>query len=512
MSKFFGFYLALALLLATPVLAAQPGPSNAIPKQQKNAIKKYVPKKISVHKSSVSKSVPKAAAKTARIDNVGYLLIDLDSGKTLDALREQTPYIPASVSKVPATLAALHILGSHYRFLTLVQTNGSVINGELQGDLVLVGGGDPSLSMAGLMDMALQLRMKGIHSIKGRFLFDESALIPDQNISDEQNEEELYNQGISALSLDSNRIRLNWAINRSGGVITNIVPKLDYLTITLGASSNAGPTLTFLNGNGHEQWRLNPHGKRSGWDWVPIKKPAQYTALVFREFCKTAGLHLPTPEVGRVAPHATTLASHASAPLSDLVDVTLEHSNNLWTELIGMTAASRLTEQPQSSATAAKVLANWMAKQRPEADWSGFHLANSCGLTSASRISPRQMVEILTFANNSLAGGDRVFASLLPISGWKGTLANRFSTPDASLRVWAKTGTILYGKALAGYLFTQQNRRLAFAIFASDFNQRQVFDAKMGHHVSSDIYQGKSWNGQASGLISSLVQKWLNTY
>ncbi|MBF0429258.1 MAG: D-alanyl-D-alanine carboxypeptidase, partial [Magnetococcales bacterium] len=136
---------------------------------------------------------------------------------------------------------------------------------------------------------------------------------------------------------------------------------------------------------------------------------------------------------------------------------------------------------------------------------------NNSGLTATSRISPRQMVEILKFANASLAS-DRAFASLLPISGWKGTLSNRFAGPNAILRVWAKTGTILYGKALAGYLFTPQNRRLAFTIFASDFERRKAFDANMDKHTQEEISEGKSWNSQASGHISALVEKWLQTY
>ncbi|MEO5331111.1 MAG: D-alanyl-D-alanine carboxypeptidase/D-alanyl-D-alanine-endopeptidase [Magnetococcus sp. YQC-5] len=506
MSKYGYFLLSFALILFSPVLTP---PGHTAPQAQ-NPMSQTIKQK---SKSNPTQNTPPQQPQTV-VENtakIGYLLMDLDTGQTLESSQDQETFIPASVSKVPTTLAALHILGSNHRFITSVQSTAQVINGTLQGDLILVGGGDPSLSMAGLMDLALQLRLKGIQRIQGRFLYDESALLPDMNISNEQNEEETYNQGVSALTLDFNRVRLSWSIHSSGRISTQIVPNLGYVSLLAGETSRFGPNLTFLNGERGEVWRLNPHGARSGWEWVPIKQPARYTALVFREFSHQAAIDLPAPEPGRTTPTAKTLASHASPPLSDLVDATLEHSNNLWTELISMNAASRLSGQPQSVISSAKLLSTWMTRQIPGTDWTGFHLANSCGLTAVSRISPRQMVAILQWANGSLAG-ERAFASLLPISGWKGTLTSRFSTPESSLRVWAKTGTILYGKALAGYLFTHQNRRLAFAIFASDFVMRKAFDARMGQHSPNEIAQGRLWNSKASGQISALVEKWLHNY
>ncbi|MFN3077950.1 MAG: D-alanyl-D-alanine carboxypeptidase [Alphaproteobacteria bacterium] len=242
-----------------------------------------------------------------------------------------------------------------------------------------------------------------------------------------------------------------------------------------------------------------------------MKKPGRHTALAFQELGRQSGLVLPLPEPGRAPPNAITLASHASAPLSELANSALEHSNNLWTELIGIMAASRLSGQPQSSSSAARILSAWITGQLPQVEWHGFHLANSCGLSANSRLSPRQMVAILLLANAAPVG-DRSFASLLPISGWKGTLAGRFTGPDAALRVWAKTGTILYGKALAGYLYTKQNHRLVFAVFASDFEKRKTFDANKGQHVHQEITRGRTWNGQAMAHITALVERWLKTY
>ncbi|MBF0181166.1 MAG: D-alanyl-D-alanine carboxypeptidase/D-alanyl-D-alanine-endopeptidase [Magnetococcales bacterium] len=452
----------------------------------------------------------KTVAKTENTARIGYLLLDAESGRVLDASREREVFLPASVAKVPTTLAALHILGSGFRFVTSVKATGPLEAGVVKGDLILVGSGDPSFNIAGVMDLLMQLKIKGIKKIQGRFLFDESALLPAENITEEQNEEESYNQGVSALSMEFNRVQFQWSLAKNGQLTTRFTPALGNIEVVPGPAAKAGPSLVHLGGEGTERWRLNPRNARSGWEWVPVRRPARHAALFFREMGGETGIELPLPAPGQAPANATTLASHASAPLSDLVDPTLEHSNNLWTELIGMTAAAKWTKQPQSVSGAAKVLAEWIAGKLPQTDWSGYRLTNGSGLSSSSRVTPKQVVEILQWANTSLAG-ERSYLSMLPISGWKGTLSRRFTGPS-TFRVWAKTGTVVYGKGLAGYLFTRRHSRLIFAVFVSDFEQRRIFDARMKQHLREEIAQGNAWNSQATAQINALVERWLQTY
>ncbi|MBF0285242.1 MAG: D-alanyl-D-alanine carboxypeptidase, partial [Magnetococcales bacterium] len=257
---------------------------------------------------------------------------------------------------------------------------------------------------------------------------------------------------------------------------------------------------------GGEKWRLSPGGARQGWDWVPVKNPGQYTATVFRRFAKDLGMELPIPAPRQAPADAANLVEHHSPFLSTLVDKALEFSNNLWTELIGMTAASRAAGGPLTSAQAGEGLSRWYAQNLPNIDWNGFHLANSSGLASASRSTPAQMVEILKFGERTEVG-EKMYLSLLPISGWKGTLHNKLNSPSTALRVWAKTGTINYGKALAGYLFSANGRRLAFAAFVSDIDKRRQFDQARLMHGSGGMTTG--WNGRAGGLIYALVENWI---
>ncbi|MBF0342180.1 MAG: D-alanyl-D-alanine carboxypeptidase/D-alanyl-D-alanine-endopeptidase [Magnetococcales bacterium] len=500
----------LCLLLAPPNVAwSAPNGDSRETQISKKRTKAAKPQKGAKngHKPVSEENLPPLDG-TSRL---GYLLMDMKTGQILESQHASELFIPASVAKVPSTLAALHILGAQHRFVTSVQTPGKVVNGVLQGDLILVGGGDPSLNMSGMIDLVHQLQSQGVQQVQGRFLFDETAMIPEANISQEQNDEESYNQGLSALTLDANRVRMRWMINKSGQLMTQTMPNLRHIIISSAPSSKSGPALLYLGGEKEERWSLNTRGGRSGWDWIPLKRPGRHAALAFRALCHQSGIALGEPEAGRTLPNATVLASHASASLSELADSALGHSNNLWTEMIGIMAASHLTRQPQSSVSAARILSEWLKRQLPQTDWNGFHLTNSSGLSATSRVTPRQLVSILLLANSAPIG-DRTYASLLPISGWKGTLAGRFTGPDGAMRVWAKTGTILYGKGLAGYLFTRQNSQLVFAVFASDFEKRRLFDADKTSHTADELHRGKRWNHVAWGHISALVERWLRTY
>jgi serine-type D-Ala-D-Ala carboxypeptidase/endopeptidase (penicillin-binding protein 4) len=96
--------------------------------------------------------------------------------------------------------------------------------------------------------------------------------------------------------------------------------------------------------------------------------------------------------------------------------------------------------------------------------------------------------------------------ALLPGGGWSGTLADRFDGPDQPLRVWAKTGTMNYGSALAGYLFPSTDRPAVFATMVSDIGAREAYDARPRR--AAEIAAG-TWHARARALQDGLVEVWL---
>ena len=108
----------------------------------------------------------------------------------------------------------------------------------------------------------------------------------------------------------------------------------------------------------------------------------------------------------------------------------------------------------------------------PEVDWRDAALGNDSGLDGEGRLTPRQLAAIVRHGWRAQA-----LPALLPASGWSGTLSRRFEGPGEALRVWAKTGVVNYGNALAGYLFLPDDRPVVFATMISDVDARAAYDA-----------------------------------
>ena len=94
--------------------------------------------------------------------NAGFLIYDINEKKVVSSRNRKVPYIPASTTKVPVTIAALKVLGPDYRFKTTVGFIGNVKDGVLTGDLYLKGTGDPLLNAVHLMLMAGRIKSYGI--------------------------------------------------------------------------------------------------------------------------------------------------------------------------------------------------------------------------------------------------------------------------------------------------------------------------------------------------------------
>ncbi|MCU0623116.1 MAG: D-alanyl-D-alanine carboxypeptidase/D-alanyl-D-alanine-endopeptidase, partial [Gemmatimonadaceae bacterium] len=105
----------------------------------------------------------------------GVLVVHPGRGDTIFAHNADKLFVPASNQKLVTGAVALAQLGPDFRVRTAVVARGPVVNGTLEGDLVLVGRGDPSWSdaMQGdallpMRDLADSVRARGIRRVRGR--------------------------------------------------------------------------------------------------------------------------------------------------------------------------------------------------------------------------------------------------------------------------------------------------------------------------------------------------------
>jgi D-alanyl-D-alanine carboxypeptidase/D-alanyl-D-alanine-endopeptidase (penicillin-binding protein 4) len=431
---------------------------------------------------------------------VGYLLLDIETGLVLAELNADLPLIPASTTKLATAVVALDVLGAEHRYRTELLGDGAIEQGVLKGDLILRGTGNPALDLADLLELAVQLGNLGVFRVEGRFLIDDTAFPVLSEIDPHQPAEAAYNPGIGPLSVAFNRVRVSWRGGRTAPITLPPLEEARFVATSPSLLPNGGVGLDFV-GDEAVVWQVADRGRRRMAS-LPVKDPGLHAGRVFRQFARSQGILLNAPQRGAAPGSARLLTVHSSAPMRNLLRDMLVYSNNMMAEMIGLAAAQRLSNQPLDGLDAAgALLVQHLGRLLPEVDWSGAMLGNHSGLDARARLTPRQLAAIARYGWHAHA-----LPALLAGGGWSGTLADRFETPDQSLRVWAKTGTMNYGSALVGYLFPSSDRPAVFATMVSDIGAREAYDARPRGRAETPA---ATWNARARALQDGLVEVWL---
>jgi D-alanyl-D-alanine carboxypeptidase/D-alanyl-D-alanine-endopeptidase (penicillin-binding protein 4) len=436
---------------------------------------------------------------------VSYYLVDLATGEPLDGYDPDQALIPASTTKLATALAALDLLGPDHRFRTELLVDGTIDAGRLEGDLILKGAGDPSLDLADLLELVIALRQRGITAVDGRFLVDDTALPRFTEIASDQPLEAPYNPGISALSLAFNRVELTWQGGRELDALT--MPPLAEAQFAHAATADLPPRGVALNPDADEGvlWQLADRGKRRQRTSLPVKDPTLHAGRLFRRFAADQGIAMAPPERGAAGAAAWRLATHESRELRHLLRDMLVYSNNAMAELIGMSAAETLGRPTLDLTATSETLRQHLAAAIGDTDFESFVIGNHSGLDSEARATARQLVGLVR-----LGWDNGMLPQLLPGSGWTGTLSDRLDHRDQALRVWAKTGAINYGTALAGYVLAPGRRPAAFAIMVSDLAARRAYD-ELTRPTRATEARANAWRKAAQVLQDEIVAIWLDS-
>ncbi len=168
---------------------------------------------------------------------------------------------------------------------------------------------------------------------------------------------------------------------------------------------------------------------------------------------------------GTAPPNAPTLAGVRSAPIGDLVSQMLAASDNVIAESLARQVAIAKHE-PASFAGAAIAVRHVLLGLGVDV---GTGMFDGSGLAAADRMTPDSLVQMLRVASASRHPALHLVIGALPIAGWSGTLAGRYTSPSAKAGaglVRAKTGTLTSVSTLAGLAHDADGRLLAFAVMA----------------------------------------------
>ncbi len=431
---------------------------------------------------------------------VGFSVMDVKTGLVLEGRDARKGQPPASVTKAVTALYGLAVLGAEYRFGTRLLATGVVKNGVLNGDLVLAGGGDPTLDTDALADMAARLKKAGVHSVKGRFLVYGGALPYVHEINSGQPAHVGYNPSVSGLSLNYNRVHFEWKRNGSGYHVMmdarSARYRPDVQVARMLVKERKAPIYTYRDGGSFDSWTVARAALgKGGSRWLPVRKPEFYTGEVFATFARSQGIVLRAPEVMKGAPGGTVLVTHQSAPLRDILREMLKYSTNLTAEMVGLAATSRRLGRPAISLRAsAREMNSWARK---ELGMDSVQLVDHSGLGEASRLSPAAMAAALARVHRN--GALKPILKDIPMKDGKGRPIS-----DPPVKVVAKTGTLYFVSSLAGYMTAPDGTELAFAIFAANEKLRAGINPERDERPPG----ARGWNRRAKKLQQQLIERW----
>lgn len=375
-------------------------------------------------------------ALAARAPAGGCLLVRR-AGETVFSANADALLIPASLQKLLLAEAALEILGAGYTFSTVALADAPLSGGVLDGDLYLVGGGDPLLSTP---DFAAML---ADHDSAGTPLADLAAA--------------LVAAGLTRMT---------------GGVVA-VADRYDTLTAvpTWPARFAAQRVAGSLSAASVNQGLRAPPRLLTSFGLAPQPDPALAAAAIFDDLLEARSVRIPAvPRVagsgGDYSDHAV-LASLESAPLAANLHWLLAESDNTLAEMllkeIGLVASGAGTSAAGARAVHA-ALAPRIAGLAVPADGSG--------LSPQNRLSCSQVTDAL-----DLGGPDGLVAANLGVAGRSGTMENRYRTSSARDLVQAKTGSLNGVAALAGFAETPDGAVFSFAVIlnsGSDWIDREA--------------------------------------
>lgn len=430
----------------------------------------------------------------------GYVLLDAKTGALIEGDNADAPVPPASVAKAITALYALEKLGPGRRFRTRILPTGPVVGGIVQGDLILSGSGDPTLTTDDLGDLAAQLAGAGVRGVTGRFLAHDGALPRLTQLAADQPAHVGYNPALSGLNLNFNRVHFEWKRADADWRVTmdaraeRFVPQVGMSSVRI--VRREAPLFTYEPGEATDSWTVASGALgKGGSRWLPVRHPAVYTAEVFRTLAAAQGITLPDAALVTTLPATPggEIAAHVSVPMDQVLRDMLRYSTNLTAECAGLAASGA-----GSLEGSGRVMTEW-ARQRLGMG-SQFH--DHSGLGAASRTTAADMARALLTADRA----SPLLRGILREIGMRDAAGK--TVKDHPVRVMAKSGTLNFCSGLAGFIQPPGGRDMVFAIFSADVPRREALSPENREQPPG----GPDWTRRARNLQGQLIARWAETY
>src|SRR6202165_595514 len=377
----------------------------------------------------------------------GLLIVDAESGETLYEQNANKYFVPASNMKLFTTALALAKLGPEYRFHTTLEMRGTISNERvLNGDLALVGYGDPNLSNRkfpyelkeefdsppekALAELADALVAKGVKEISGDVIGDDSYFPRERYPNGWEIDDMVWEYGaaISAIVVDDNTVALTLTPGEQPGgpvqvAVTPGTPDFTVENDVVTSAADVKPDLTLTREPGANIVVVKgslPAKSPPRKLVLAIEEPAQHAAATLKRLLeergvKVAGIARARHDRAELGGEPAILVEQVSVPLGDAVKLINKISQNLHTDMLLRTVARQsgvwptpdeLMKVPADFYTAAGIAPGDVMQ------------ADASGLSRHNLVTPRAIVTLLSFAQRQSWFGP--YSASLPVAGVAG--------------------------------------------------------------------------------------------
>jgi len=410
--------------------------------------------------------------------NVTAMVVDLDDMTTIAELNPDQRLTPASVSKLYAASAALEQFGPDHRFTTRFASRGAVTGSTLNGDLVFVGGGDPSLDNGDIWSLIGRLLGRGVTHVSGNLIVDDGLFgtVPclTKDRCDAQSRAwHAYSAPLSAAGTNFGTVHASVYGGASTGASARVVLHpasmsgyaIDNQVETSVAGSRATLKAWRTYDNGHSTLHLRGALPADGGPYEvhrAVTGPATETARILAAMLVDMGVTVDgnIQVATNAGQGATTLAQIESDTLSEQLIPLMAYSNNYMADTLTLNlAADSQYNQPLSLPLASQALEALADRAMRESypteavAGTGPVLDSGSGLAVSNKLSARDLVALLGYMYHQNALFPALYGSMpVPLSAPSRTLKQ--GNFDWLTRLTAKTGTLsepVTVRALAGY-------------------------------------------------------------
>ncbi|MEM8954413.1 MAG: D-alanyl-D-alanine carboxypeptidase/D-alanyl-D-alanine-endopeptidase [Verrucomicrobiota bacterium] len=420
--------------------------------------------------------------------SIGFAALSVSTQNAAPAAgyRPDAAMIPASTLKLVTTATGLETLGPDFTFKTHLQYTGSLSpDGALEGNVIIKGGGDPTLGASRIINTFAPwkdaLDESGINAIHGQIVGD-ASIFGTQLRPDSWQWNHIGNYfaaGACGLTFHQNLFSATFQTGSSGSPAPLLhtdpkLPGIEFINeMQVGPAGSGDQGYIFGSAYANLLYLRGtlPAGRSSFTIKGSLPDPAFFCARAFTKYLNDQNLTVSSNPntvrllniAGETLPARTTIFTQESDPLSSLIVLTNHKSNNLSAECIHRMIGYKASGKGTTTAAAKATIDYWSARG---IDTSGFAMADGCGLSRVNTMTARQLTKLLKHMIHS--ENAKPFYASIPIAGQSGTLRSIGRGTPSEGNVHAKSGTLNRVKCYAGYANTRSGNQYAFTLFINN--------------------------------------------